>query len=227
MPHGHTGYVTAQWFFDGNLGKINHTGEVEWLSIRKWYHLFWTTLLIGAATAVLAGLLLQVVNGGIEFKSTADKLIYPLILLGYGMLVSVYAQLGFFAYLILNYMGIGVFPRKAWQYIQLVLAVLALLELAFLRTFVGGDRNGVSDLILGIGILLTALIVSYFKVRSTNTTAAVPTFFFMTAITIVETVGVLQIGVDSATVFIVVPLIACNAFQILRLHRILKPNPPL
>ncbi|WP_305953438.1 KinB-signaling pathway activation protein [Paenibacillus sp. P32E] len=194
------------------------------LSIRKWFYLFWTTLLIGAGGAVIAGLLLQVVNGGIDFKSTADSLIYPLILLGYGMLVSVYAQLGFFAYLILNYMGIGVFPRKAWQYIQIILSLLALLELIFLRTFVGGGRNVVSDLLLGIGILLTAIIVAYFKVRSTNRSAWIPTFFFLTAITIVEIIGVLRIGVDSATVFIVVPLIACNAFQILMLHRILKPK---
>lgn len=197
---------------------------MEWLSIRKWYHLFWTTLLIGAASAGLAGLVLQAVNGGIAFKGIADLLLYLLILLGSGMLVSVYAQLGFFAYLILNYMGNGVFSRKVWQYIQLVLAVLALLELVFLRTFVGAERTGGSDLFLGVGILLTAVIVSYFKVQSTKAAAAIPTFFFMTAITIVETIGVLQIGVDSATVFIVVPLIACNAFQILRLHRILKPQ---
>lgn len=140
------------------------------------------------------------------------------------MLVSVYSQLGFFAYLILNYMGIGVFPRKAWQYIQLVLAVLAVLELVFLRSVVGGERGLASDLILGIMILLTAVAVTYFKVRSTNLSAWIPTFFFMTAITIVETVGVLRIGVESATVFIIVPLIACNAFQILMLHRVLKPS---
>ncbi|WP_379163925.1 KinB-signaling pathway activation protein [Paenibacillus sp. sgz5001063] len=194
------------------------------MNIRKWFYLFWTTLLIGAGGAVVAGLLLQVVNGRIDFKSTADSLIYPLILLGYGMLVSVYAQLGFFAYLILNYMGIGVFPRKAWQYIQIILSLLALLELIFLRTFVGGGRNVLSDLLLGIGILLTAVIVAYFKVRSTNRSAWIPTFFFLTAITIVEIIGVLRIGVDSATVFIVVPLIACNAYQILMLHRILKPK---
>lgn len=193
------------------------------LNIKKWFYLFWTTLLIGAGGAAVAGLFLQTVNGRIDFKSTADLFIYPLILFGYGMLVSVYAQMGFFAYLILNYMGNGVFPRKVWQYIQLVLAVLALLELMFLRAFVGGDRDTGSDLILGIAILLTALIVSYFKVRSTNTSAWVPTFFFMTAITIVEIIGVLRIGVDNATVFIVIPLIACNAFQILMLHRILKP----
>lgn len=195
------------------------------LSLRKWFYLFWTTLLIGAGGAVIAGLALQIVNGGIQFKSTADFFLYALILLGYGALVSVYAQLGFFAYLILNYTGIGVFPRKAWRYIQLVLAVLALLELMFLRTFVSGDRSVRSDLTLGLAILLTALIVSWFKMRSTNASAWVPTFFFMTAITIVEIIGVLRIGVDSATIFILVPLVACNAFQILMLHRVLKPAP--
>lgn len=196
---------------------------MNWLSIKKWFHLFWTTLLIGAGGAVIAGLALQFVNGKIEFKSVGDFFLYPLILLGYGMLVSVYSQLGFFAYLILNYMGNGVFPQKVWKYIQLVLSVLALLELIFLRTVVGGERNVMSDLILGIVILLVAIIVSYFKVKSTNISALIPTLFFMTAISIVEVIGVLRIGVDSATVFIVVPLIACNAFQILMLHRILKP----
>ncbi len=196
---------------------------MNWLSIKKWFHLFWTTLLIGAGGAVIAGLALQFVNGRIDFKSVGDFFLYPLILLGYGVLVSVYSQLGFFAYLILNYMGNGVFPQKVWKYIQLVLSVLALLELIFLRTVVGGERNVMSDLILGIVILLAAIIVSYFKVKSTNISALIPTLFFMTAISIVEVIGVLRIGVDSATVFIVVPLIACNAFQILMLHRILKP----
>ncbi|MEK3900727.1 KinB-signaling pathway activation protein [Paenibacillus sp. FSL R7-0179] len=193
------------------------------MSLRKWFYLFWTTLLIGAGGAVIAGLALQIGNGGIEFKGTADLLLYSLILLGYGVLVSVYAQLGFFAYLILNYTGIGVFPRKAWRYIQLVLAVLALFELMFLRTFVGGEQSARTDLTLGVAILFTALIVSWLKIRSTNASAWVPTFFFMTAITIVEIIGVLRIGVDSATVFILVPLVACNAFQILMLHRVLKP----
>jgi KinB signaling pathway activation protein len=196
---------------------------VSCLSIRKWFYLFWTTLLIGAGGAVAAGLALQIANGGIKFKGTADFMIYLLILFGYGLLVSVYSQLGFFAYLILNYMGNGVFPRKAWQYIQLVLSVLSVLELIFLRTFVGGERNTLSDMTLAAAILLTAILVSYFKVRATNAMAWIPTFFFMTAVTIVETIGVLRIGVNSATVFIVVPLIACNAFQILMLHRILKP----
>jgi KinB signaling pathway activation protein len=55
---------------------------VNWLSIKKWFYLFWTTVLIGAGGAVIAGLALQAVNGKIDFKSTTDFLLYPLILFG-------------------------------------------------------------------------------------------------------------------------------------------------
>ncbi|MFD1775307.1 KinB-signaling pathway activation protein [Paenibacillus rhizophilus] len=193
------------------------------LNIKKWFHLFWTTLLIGSLGAVAAGLALQGITGAIPFKGISDLMLFTFILFGYGMLVSVYSQLGFFAYLILNYMGFGVFQRKIWQYIQLVLALLALFDLFFLRSFIGGGRSLIADLALGLSILFTALAVAHFKVRDTNASAWIPTFFFMTGITIVEMIGVLRIGVDNATLFIVVPLIACNAFQILRLHRILQP----
>lgn len=177
-------------------------------------------MLVGAVGAVIAGLVLQFATGTIQFKGAVDMLIYPLILLGYGALVSVYSQLGFFAYLTLNYMGVGVFKRKTWEYIQIVLSVLALLELMFLRTFVGGEQNLTWDLTLGIGILITAIIVTYLKVRYTNILALIPTMFFMLAITILEIIGVLKIGVNNATVFIIIPLLACNAYQILTLHKV-------
>lgn len=177
-------------------------------------------MLVGAIGAVVAGLVLQFATGTIEFKGTVDMLIFPLILFGYGALVSVYSQLGFFAYLTLNYMGIGVFKRKTWQYVQIVLSVLALLELMFLRTFVGGEKNLGWDLTLGIGILITAVVVTYFKVKFTNINALIPTMFFMLAVTILEIIGVLKIGVNNATVFIIIPLLACNAYQMLTLHKV-------
>ncbi|MFC7678112.1 KinB-signaling pathway activation protein [Paenibacillus sp. GCM10028914] len=190
------------------------------MSLRKWARLFWKTMLVGAVGAVIAGLILQFATGTIEFKGAVDMLIFPLILFGYGALVSVYSQLGFFAYLTLNYMGVGVFKRKTWQYVQIVLSVLALLELMFLRTFVGGEKNLTWDLLLGIGILITAAIVTYFKVKVTNINALIPTMFFMLAVTILEIIGVLKIGVNNATVFIIIPLLACNAYQILTLHKV-------
>ncbi|OAX46524.1 hypothetical protein gpAD87_23500 [Paenibacillus sp. AD87] len=36
----------------------------------------------------------------------------------------------------------------------------------------------------------------------------------------VETIGVLRIDVNAATIFIVVPLLICNAYQMLILHRL-------
>ncbi len=175
---------------------------------------------MGAVAAIIAGIGLQIVSGGISFKGFSDYVAFFVILFGYGMLASVYSQLGFFAYLILNYMGNGVFSKRGWQYIQMVLTVLALLELLFFRTFVGGESGKWSDLILAGVILIVSVAVAYFKARMTNASAWIPTLFFLIAVTIIEIVGGLKINVDNATALIVIPLLACNIFQILILHRI-------
>lgn len=196
---------------------------VSRLNLKRWLYLFWTTLVVGAAGSLIVGLLLQWTST-VELKGTADYLVNVGILLGVGIMVSVYSQMGFFAYMMVNYMGTGVFSRRTWLYVQIVLTALALLELMFFRTFVGGESRGTSDMVLGLILLAIAVAVAYFKARMTNATAWVPTLFFMIAVTIVETVGVLKIGVDQATAWIAAPLIACNAYQILILHRILQPK---
>lgn len=159
-----------------------------------------------------------------QYKGITDVLVNIGILLGVGVMVSVYSQMGFFAYLMVNYMGSGIFSRRVWQYIQLVFAILALLELMFFRSFMGVGERGNSDLILGVVLLFIGLGTAYYKAKMTNATAWIPTLFFMLAFTIVEMVGVLQINVNQATAWIVAPLIACNAYQILILHRVLKPG---
>lgn len=193
------------------------------MNLKRWLYLFWTTLAIGAICSLIVGEVLNF-NQGTGFKNTADFFVYMGILLGVGIMVSVYSQMGFFAYLMMNYMGTGVFSRKTWQYIQLFLAALALLELMFFRIFVSGDNGEMSDILLGILILVVAVIISYFKVRATNANAWIPTLFYMIAGTIVEMVGVLKIQENAATTLILVPLIACNAYQILLLHKIVKKN---
>lgn len=190
------------------------------MNLRKWINLFWQTLCIGGITSLLTGLILTTW----EYKpsSTADFLLYLLILFGAGMMISVYSQLGFFAYLILNYMGRGTFSIKTWNYIQLALTILALLELMFFRIFMEHSNTGFTDMLLSLIILTTALVTAYFKVKATNSNALIPTLFFMIALTIVETIGVLNIGENAATTFTVIPLLACNTYQILMLHRIVS-----
>ena len=190
------------------------------MTLKKWFKLFWQASLIGAIASLVTGIIFQVSGLDIEFKGALDFILYLVILLGYGMLVSVYSQLGFFAYLITNYMANGVLSRRVWEYVQLVLAAIALLEVMFFRTFVSAHENVWSDIWLGIGLLITAIIVAYFKVRMTNPRAWIPTIFFMITVTVVEMIGGLQIGVDNATLFILIPLVVCNAYQILVLHRI-------
>ncbi|GIP45862.1 KinB-signaling pathway activation protein [Paenibacillus sp. J45TS6] len=190
------------------------------MNLRKWFNLFWQTLCIGGIASLLTGLILT--TGEYKPSSTADFLLYLLILFGAGMMISVYSQLGFFAYLILNYMGRGTFSIKTWNYIQLALTILALLELMFFRIFMDNSKTGFTDMLLSFIILATALVTAYFKVKATNSNALIPTLFFMIALTIVETIGVLNIGENAATTFTVIPLLACNTYQILMLHRIVS-----
>ncbi|MCJ8015036.1 KinB-signaling pathway activation protein [Paenibacillus sp. KQZ6P-2] len=194
------------------------------MNLKNWSKLFLKTLLVGAIVSIITGFLLPFSRESISFKDAKDVLFYLLILFFFGAMTSVYSQLGFFAYMILNYTAIGVFRRKTWQYIQFALAVLALLEVMFFRSFVGKENSQTADLLLGVVILFVAVATAYFKVKATNPTAWVPTIFFMTAITVVEMVGALQINDNNATIFIVVPLLACNAYQILILHKLLKPK---
>ncbi len=176
-------------------------------------------MLIGAAGALATGLIMMLVNGE-KTNGIADFMLYLLILFGSGVMISVYSQMGFFAYLILNYMGKGVFPKRGWQIVQIVLTVLALLDVMFLRLFVGGERERISDIVLGLLILAAAVVTAYVKVKQTHISALVPTLFFMIAVTAVETIGVLRIDVNAATIFIVVPLLLCNAYQMLILHKL-------
>lgn len=193
------------------------------MTLRKWARLFMATLLVGAVGSLIAGIVLQLSNG-IELKGMVDFLINLVLLLGTGVMVSVYSQMGFFGYLMINYMVGGMFKTRTWEYIQIALTGLVVLELMFFRSFMGGKEAGTSDIVLGIVLIVIALIVAYYKARMTNASAWIPTMFFMVAVTALETIGVLSIGVNQATAFIVVPLVACNAYQILVLHRILPKN---
>ncbi|EPY06984.1 KinB signaling pathway activation protein [Paenibacillus sp. E194] len=194
------------------------------MNLKKWSYLFWTTTCIGGAISLVIGLALQVFQGEMgNFRGPVDILLNVLQLILSGCMISVYSQMGFFAYLTLNYIAIGLF-KKGWPYVQVLLTVIALLDLMFLRMLLGNRPEGVrgggyEDIVLGIVVLVLAVVVSFWKVKATNATALIPTLFFMIAITTVETLSALNIG-NMATWFVYIPLAICNAYQILMLHRL-------
>lgn len=195
------------------------------MTLKKWFYLFWTTLLIGGGITLVMGLSLQFIQGEFQnFNGLMDGVLNVVQLILSGFTISVYSQMGFFAYLTLNFIAIGLF-KKTWTYIQVVLTVIALLDLMFLRMLLadsgsqwGGDA--MNDILLGLAVLAVALIVGYFKVKASNRTAFIPTLFFMIAITTVETLSALNIS-GIATWYVYLPLTACNAYQVLMLNRIL------
>ncbi|WP_268627103.1 KinB-signaling pathway activation protein [Paenibacillus alvei] len=194
------------------------------MNLKKWSYLFWTTACIGGAISLVIGLALQVFQGEMgNFRGPVDILLNVLQLILSGCMISVYSQMGFFAYLTLNYIAIGLF-KKGWPYVQVLLTVIALLDLMFLRMLLGNRPEGVrgggyEDIVLGLVVLVLAVAVSYWKVKATNAKALIPTLFFMIAITTVETLSALNIG-NMATWFVYIPLAICNAYQILMLHRL-------
>ncbi|UHA71741.1 KinB-signaling pathway activation protein [Paenibacillus sp. 481] len=193
------------------------------MNLKKWSFLFWTTSLIGGAVMLLTGLSLQVIQGEwSNFKGPWDIVINVFMLLLSGLLISVFSQMGLFAYLTLNYIAIGLF-KKVWPYIQVFLTVVVLLDIMFLRSWLGTVSDSTSDILLGIVLTGIGIIVAFFKVKGTNVSGLIPTLFFMITVTAIQILFALNIS-KVATWFVVIPLVACNAYQILILHRVLKKD---
>lgn len=190
------------------------------MNLKKFSFLFWTTLCVGGAVMLLTGLSMQLFQQELtKFNGPMDILMNIFLFGIIGLLISVYAQMGFFAYLTLNYIALGFF-KKSWPYIQIVITVFVILDLMFLRTLLGHDRDILADIMLGVALLVVAVVVTYFKAKATNSLAVIPTLFFMIAGTTVETLSALNVS-HMATWFVFIPLVACNAYQILMLHRVL------
>ncbi|MCG7410549.1 KinB-signaling pathway activation protein [Paenibacillus sp. ACRRX] len=172
---------------------------------------------------LLTGLSMQLFQQELgNLRGPVDVVINVFQLAISGFMISVYAQMGFFAYLTLNYIALGLF-KKGWQYIQVVLTVFVLLDVMFLRTMLGEERDITSDVIIGVAMLIVAIVVTLFKVKGTNRAAFIPTMFFMIVATTIETLSALNVS-HMATWFVFIPLVSCNAYQILILHRLLRSN---
>lgn len=197
------------------------------MNLQKWFYFFWTAVCIGGGTSLIIELSLQIFQGEMSnFKGFLDLLFNVLQLILSGCMISVYSQMGFFAYLMLHYIAINLF-KKGWPYIQVLFTMIALFDLMFLRTLLanklgeGVEGRRYEDMLLGVVVFGFASIVCYLKVRATNLTAFIPTLFFMITITTIEMLAVLPIG-NRATRFVYIPLAVCNAYQILILNRMLR-----
>jgi KinB signaling pathway activation protein len=195
-------------------------GEMN-VNLRKIMGLFWSTLWIGAGAGLLVGLLMAL--GDAEFRSLkALEIGYNLLVMALaGMMFSILSQMVFFAYMTINYIARDMFRKPTtWVLVQLFFIVTVPFELMF---FVW--NGSIWTFVIGAGmILLASLAVAYWKIKLTKPSAFVPTLFFMFVATLLETAIALKVDNLDAAILMVVPLLACNAWQILQLHKLVRKD---
>ena len=228
----------SDWLFFAPVGRMKDGGKKtpipigsaflrrgNSLTIRKWFFLFWTTLAIGTAAGMITGAVLKWTMD--EFALLDPSLgVYEWLFLLFGVgTISVLSQMGFFAYLTVRYIALGFVRGKVlyWDILQVVFVVVTLFDLVYLRyvNFAEPGEPLAGYFVLPAFVLAVSVAVSYVKVKMTNRSAFVPTLFFMSTVTVLESVPALKLNDTGYTIVMIVPLLVCNAWQILMLHRIL------
>ncbi|WP_243525441.1 KinB-signaling pathway activation protein [Bacillus pseudomycoides] len=196
------------------------------MNSRKWVRLFLTTLLLGGVSTILIGFILGWDKYAKFFQNFDGKeiLMISFWLLGVGFIFSVISQMGFFAYLTVHRFGLGMFRSSSlWNAVQLFFIAFVLFDFVYLRSVLvaNGDVSfGNNILVAGI-LFLFGVIVAYIKSKETNKKAFIPALFFMVVVTILEWVPALRINDTDWLYLMVIPLLLCNAYQLLILHRLI------
>ncbi|MBO1582438.1 KinB-signaling pathway activation protein [Bacillus sp. XF8] len=196
------------------------------MNSRKWVRLFLTTLLLGGISTILIGFILGWDKYVKFFQNFDGKeiLMISFWLLGVGFIFSVISQMGFFAYLTVHRFGLGMFRSSSlWNAVQLFFIAFVLFDFVYLRSVLvaNGDVSfGNNILVAGI-LFLFGAIVAYIKSKETNKKAFIPALFFMVVVTILEWVPALRINDTDWLYLMVIPLLLCNAYQLLILHRLI------
>jgi KinB signaling pathway activation protein len=192
---------------------------------RNVVRLFFNTLFIGGIVTVITGFVVRW-NEFEPYFMNFDiiKILSTLLwLFGVGMIFSVISQMGFFAYLTVHRFGLGIFKSSTlWNGIQIVFILFVLYDLVYFRykSFAEPGEGILPYLAPAVMILIAALIVAYFKMRQTNKSAFIPAVFFMIVITVIEWVPVLRPNETSWVYLMIFPLLVCNTYQLLILHKL-------
>jgi KinB signaling pathway activation protein len=192
---------------------------------RNWVRLFMTTLVIGGLTTAIVGFIVRWSEFQpyfTEFK-IMDILSTMIWLIGMGFLFSLVSQLGFFAYLTVHRFGLGIFKTVGlWNSVQVVLILFGLFDLIYLRyeNFAHSGDSIIPYFGPAIILLVIGLIAAWYKMKMTNREAFIPALFVMTVVTLVEWVPALKVDDRSWLYLMLFGLLACNAYQLLILHKL-------
>lgn len=152
-----------------------------------------------------------------------------MIVLGFTM--SVIAQAGFFAYLTLHQVGVGIFRTLTlWNWVQVLLILLVIGDLIIFR-FAPTAENAKDWLFYGgllIFLIFSAIATAIKKVQLTEKKhVLISSIFFMIVVTSLEWIIALmgrQGNIDTYIALLLFPLVAVNAYQLLALPKYNKKS---
>lgn len=198
------------------------------MTIRNWVKFFFMCMVIGGVVTGVAGIIIRwnffqpyLVAGEIgEFLAAFGWM----ILLGCTM--SVIAQAGFFAYLTLHQVGVGIFRTLTlWNWVQMLIIAILLVDLVVFR-FAPEAENTKDWLFYGgllIFLLFGAIATAIKKIQLTGKKhVLVSSLFFMIVVTSLEWIIALmgrQGNIDTYVGLLLFPLVAVNAYQLLVLPK--------
>lgn len=183
------------------------------MTLKKLFFWFWSTLGIGAVVSFLFGFILQPFIG--EF--------HWLDLLLLGLTFSSVSLLGFFCYLVFQWLAKGLIQEnKIYHGFLVVVAFLCTTYLIYIFYAQFAQEALWIRLLLPFVLLLISILVAWLKVKWTNQTAWIPTLFFMVVVTTLESIPSInpkegQLPIENVF-FTILILLLCNAWQILQLH---------
>lgn len=194
------------------------------MNSRNVVRLFMTTLLVGGLTGGIAGMIIR--WSEVQHYFTSFELISIFLsffwLFGVGLIFSAISQAGFFAYLTIHRFGLGIF-KSLWNPVQTFLILFVLFDLVYLRYTKFGSGEGLTPYIVpAVYVAVIGVVVAYVKAKQTNGQTFIPALFFMVVATILEWTPVLRGNDESWLYFMLLPLLACNAYQLLTLNKFIK-----
>lgn len=186
--------------------------------------LFIMTLLIGAIVTVIGSIGIQLSNPDFRNVQASGWLSYTLMMALIGLTFGAFSHMGFFAYLMLNYIARSIFKRPySWVAIQGFITLFVLVEIAY-WTY-NTNFPDYTYWAIPLGLTISSILVGWRKVSQTTSGAWLPTLFFMVAITVMESIPVFRTADISSLLYQMIPLFICNAYQIMQLHKILGKSP--
>lgn len=222
-PSEHLDFSYLHWYNQG-VQFIFFMGE-KIVTSRNWVNLFITTLVVGAVTTGVVGFIVR----WSEFQqllsdfSIMEFLSILLWLMGVGLIFSILSQMGFFAYLTVHRFGLGIFKSAAlWNAVQVILIAFVLFDLVYFRYNSFAEKGDSILPYLGLAgiVLIAGLVTAFIKAKQTNKDAFIPALFFMVVVTVIEWVPVLRVNEHSWLYLMLFPLLICNAYQLLVLHKL-------